>query len=308
MIQRQWQQMASPVIWLIDAEYTPEWFESAEHNLKRLFGEVESRLSRFREDSELTHLNRSLGQWVVVSPCLYQALSLAWRAWRRTDGFFDPRVASDLERLGYHGAPLPQVSAQDLNQPWLERDPRPYRVRIWAPIDLGGVGKSLAVHWGAALMQREAKRRHNSLPPMLLNAGGDIEMWGGSVPEPDGWLVGVEHPLLDSEMGAVIRFRGPGAICTSSVKRNRWDHEGRRLHHLIDPRTHEPAAGGLISVTVSHTVPTWAEIWSKTLLLHGAGNIRRLAEGLGITAWWFDEDGRLGVTKEAQNQTVWIHP
>ena len=67
-------------------------------------------MSRFRETSELTALNRLAGSDVVSRPSarLRRALAASDRAHRVTDGRFDPRVLADLDRLGYRGAALPR--------------------------------------------------------------------------------------------------------------------------------------------------------------------------------------------------------
>ena len=72
------------------------------------FEAAEAALSRFRDSSELTRLNRRAGsgQQVLMSSRLRIALVAAERARRVTDGRFDPRVLDDLDRLGYRGAPL----------------------------------------------------------------------------------------------------------------------------------------------------------------------------------------------------------
>ena len=70
-------------------------------------------MSRFRDDSELTRLNRSAGTGtaVPISTRLRRALVAADRARRITGGRFDPRVLADLDRLGYRGASLGGAAA-----------------------------------------------------------------------------------------------------------------------------------------------------------------------------------------------------
>ena len=72
------------------------------------FEAAEAALSRFRESSELTLVNKRAGsgQAVLVSSRLRIALVAAERARRVTGGRFDPRVLDDLDQLGYRGAPL----------------------------------------------------------------------------------------------------------------------------------------------------------------------------------------------------------
>lgn len=307
MIERHWRQMASPISWMVDARTEPEWLESLSVRLRALFAEVEGRLSRFQDTSELMQLNRNLGQWTEVSPMLYRALATAAKAGQLTAGLFDPRIIVDLDRLGYKGGHLPAADGAWEGEGWLERCPRDHRVRTQAPIDLGGIGKSLAVLWGGHLIARFLDEKEQSCPPMLLNAGGDLQMLGDTVPEPDGWVIGMEHPERDDGHAMVLNFSRPVSVCTSSIRRRRWLHEGRRVHHLIHPEAHEPGGRGLLSVTVAHSRPTWAEVWSKALFLQGKSHISSFAKTHGVTAWWLLEDGSWDATMSATDHIAWIH-
>ena len=72
------------------------------------FEVAEQAMSRFRDSSDLTLLNRAAGSGspLEVDRRLIQALVAADRAGRLTEGRFDARVLADLERLGYHGIDL----------------------------------------------------------------------------------------------------------------------------------------------------------------------------------------------------------
>lgn len=133
-------------------------------------------------------------------------------------------------------------------------------------------------------------------------------MLGTTVPELHGWMIGIEHPEAANEYALVLNFTRPAAVCTSSVRRNRWQHEGRWVHHLIDPAAHEPGGSGLVSVTVAHMVPTWAEIWSKALFLQGSGSISSFAQRHNLAAWWIYDDGTWGALPSAMQNIAWIRP
>ncbi len=138
----------------------------------------------------------------------------------------------------------------------------------------------------------------------LLEAGGDLVV-RGAAPQPGPWLVGVEMPGTDDEI-AVLLVDG-GAVCTSSIAVHAWTAaDGRAVHHLVDPRTGEPGGDGLLSVTVAGPDPAWAEVWSKTLFLAGAGGIGPRARSLGLAAWWIHDDGRLEMTPAARPRTAWL--
>ena len=78
------------------------------------------------------------------------------------------------------------------------------------------------------------------------------------------------------------------------------------MHHLIDPRTGEPADGELLAVTVAGSDPAWAEIWSKALFVSGRRGIGPLARSRGLAAWWVTEAGALEMTPAARPLTEWV--
>jgi len=268
------------------------------------FVAVDLALSRFRADSELCALNRTAGTGNVVrvSRRLREALAAMHRAGRITGGRFDPSVTDVLERLGEHGAsqgsdvPMP---AFELEGPRLVRAPA-------TPLDTGGIGKGLALRWAA--------RRASGVLPLdagfLLDAGGDIVAAGE--PPAGGWRVGIEDPVAadgaddaEAEPIAVIALFD-GAIATSSVKVRNWTSpDGRAVHHLVDPRTREPARTGLIAVTVAGPDPAWAEVWTKALFLAGRSEIGAEARSRGLAAWWIADDGSIGMTPAGRERSVW---
>jgi thiamine biosynthesis lipoprotein len=274
------------------------------------FEASEDALSRFRLSSELTALNQAAqsGTGLVVGARLRRALVAADRAHRITCGRFDPRVLRALDRLGYRGAPLATQAAEpegrrnasDPDRPVAALDRRGL-VRASTPIDLGGIGKGLALRWSA--------RRVAALLPIgtgfLLDAGGDITT-AGPGPVEGAWMVAIEDPA-GQDQGPVVVALSDGALATSSVRVHRWqDAGGGSDHHLLDPFTGRPGGDGLLSVTVAGPDPAWAEVRSKELFVAGSTRIAHLGRSLGLAAWWIDGSGHLGMTPAARLRTAWV--
>ena len=266
----------------------------------------EAAMSRFRDTSELTALNRLAGTGTVCRPSdrLRRALNAADRAHRITGGRFDPRVLVDLDRLGYRGADIatgvagiPASPARPAGIRVVERLGR-HGISLARPIDLGGIGKGLALRWTAAELASDG------VTDLLLEAGGDL-IARGSDPSGGPWLIGVEDPTGTTDHLAVIAAVDT-AVATSSVRVHRWSMDGRAVHHLLDPRTGEPAEGGLLSVTVAGPDPAWAEVWSKVLFVGGRDAITDEARSRGLAAWWVAGDGTLEMTASARARTVWV--
>jgi len=269
------------------------------------FDDVDRAMSRFREDSELTALNRRApGSEPRVSRTLTRALAAADRAVRVTGGRFDPRVVAALERIGYSGVPQGGGSSDTGSAPTriLVRDGRDGPVSLPLPVDLGGIGKGLALRWAA---DRVAAAIGTRAAGFLLEAGGDI-VARGRAPVGGPWNIGIDDPGGGEEPLAVLTVEGSGAVATSSTSQLRWPTSTGIAHHLIDPRTGEPGGAGLLAVTVAGPDPAWSEVWSKALFLEGAAGVAGAARRRGLAAWWATEDGRFEMTPAARVRTIWV--
>jgi thiamine biosynthesis lipoprotein len=268
------------------------------------FEACDAAMSRFRGSSEITELNRSAfdGAPRSISRRLRQALVACDRAHRMTDGRFDPRVLKDLERLGDRGAPIAEGETATASAPRASERMVDFaaseRAQVSRPIDLGGIGKGLALRWATAGIRRMG------VSSFLLEAGGDL-VTAGRPPDSRSWRIGLEDPGGNDEPLAVIAAADV-AVATSSTRRRRWQVEDRLVHHLIDPRTGEPGGAGLRAVTVAGPDPAWAEVWSKALFLDGAAGIAALARRRGLAAWWVLDDGSLEMTAAARIRTIWV--
>lgn len=292
-----WRAMASPVQLLVP-DLPADLGRVLASAVARDLLDSEQAMSRFWASSDLWRANSSLGEWVTVPRRLVQALALAERARRITNGLFDAAVLTTLEAYGYPGAPLPASHYQPPSGARVRLAPRQGLARLEQPIDLGGIGKGLALRWAGRIASEQTQT-------FLLNAGGDIVMKGGGG-DGAGWLVGVEDPFDLAAVRAVLRLSGDLACCTSSLARRRWLREGRQVHHLIDPRTQQPAEVDLMAVTVVGPDPAWAEVYSKVLFMHGSDAIAERAGQWAVL--WIDAEGRIGWTEAMQPLIAALSP
>ena len=127
--------------------------------------------------------------------------------------------------------------------------------------------------------------------PALVDAGGDIALSG---PRASGaaWPIGVASPFEPAADLEVLLLRG-GGVATSGRDYRRWERDGARSHHLIDPRSGLPAATDVLSATVAAPSARAAESAAKAaLILGGAAGLAWLEERelAGLLAL---EDGRV---------------
>jgi thiamine biosynthesis lipoprotein len=85
-----------------------------------------------------------------------------------------------------------------------------------------------------------------------------------------------------------------GAIATSSVVKRAWKQGDVSRHHLIDPRTGEPANTQWLSVTVLAPHAVAAETFAKAFLIADKDEARSLGEqNPELTVLALDKNGNL---------------
>jgi len=276
-----------------------------------IFVDVESSCTRFDPNSPLMRANREPDQWHRVPPRCFDALAEAYRAYEETGGRFDPRVLSDLLALGYDrtlpfgSAPVAVDAAAPRRRlarpPWHPRFRRSTGdVSLGGiPVDLGGIGKGLAVRWAS-------ERLRTQVPDHLVEAGGDCYC-AGHAPEGGPWHIGVEDPGGQPQAVLVLALSDE-ACTTSSIRVRRWTSHGTPVHHLIDPTSGLPGGHGLASVTVVAPDPATAEVWSKTLFLAGRGGIEAETTRRSLAACWTTLDGTTDMSLAMRRRVLWRRP
>jgi FAD:protein FMN transferase len=236
------------------------------------FRKTEARFSRFHSDSELSQINKLTGKRCLLSEAMLEILLLTKAYRKSTNGVFEPFIKEALEHAGYNQsfeqlklqmqstlweAPVPQRNQEMIIDPLMKSAILP------AQLDLGGIVKSWAVRRLSNYLQKKLMVKQG-----LINAGGDLVVWGGSSEQLDPWLIGIENPW-EEEVDIGILALHDGAAATSSKLGRQWTTDGGRQHHLIDPRTMRPSQSDIVQCTVTGPNLMDCEIWAKTICILG---------------------------------------
>lgn len=203
-----------------------------------------ARITRFDESSELARLNASDG-WFEISTELEELLRASLHAYEVSGGLVNVAVLPSMLAIGYTrplergwGTPaLADVHCAPILHNVLNVRPGKARLAQNASIDLGGIAKGWMADRLCAILGGH----------VLVNLGGDLFAQGE-------WPVEVG--------GQTYLLRNLGAATSSTRKRRSGE-----LHHLIDPRTGLPAAGGIEEVSVVANTALEAEVLAKTMLI-----------------------------------------
>jgi thiamine biosynthesis lipoprotein len=234
-----------------------------------------------------------------LSPLLAEAIAVALRAARLTDGDVDPTVAGAMSALGYDRdfALLPDAgppvrltvrAVPGWRQVRLDEQSRLLTLPLGVNLDLGATAKA----WAA---DRSAARLAGALGcGVLVGLGGDIAVAG---PPPEGgWRIRVQDVTGRPEdpppgPAAVVAIQG-GGLATSSTTARRWRRGGDVLHHILDPRTGLPAAVYWRTVSVAAATCVDANTASTAAIIRGPQALDWLSN-LGLPARLVDTAGNV---------------
>ena len=269
--------MATEFQVILDAQKHARGADAAMEALD-LIEQIEDQLSIYRPRSELSGVNQWAAQRPVeVEPSLFELLSVAERLWRESGGAFDVTAAPLSRVWGFHQrrgqwpdeAPL-EAALQQIGTDALTLDESLRTVRFQregCEINLGAIGK------GWALDQAAERMDEHDVDDFLIQGGKSSVVARGSRHGQEGWSVGLMHPLIPTQrLGAFIVQ--DLAIGTSGCGNQFFHHQGRRLSHILDPRTGYPAEG-VLSATVLSSSATEADALATAVYVMGLDETQR---------------------------------
>lgn len=249
--------------WDKDTDFNAVWKKIAE---------IEKTISAHDETSELAKLNgKAGGEWVTVSPILYQAVSQALEIAGLSDGAFNPAIGVlvDLWGIGeYVENKANEINPDNVAAPVIPSDSEiaealkhidwhsielktaedgSFMIRIkdkGTEINLGGIGKGIAADIAAAELARQG------VSSALINFGGNV-MCLGARTDGDKFRIGIQIPFEErNNYSQVLKVSDSSVVTSGTYEKYFVDADGVLYHHILDGGTGFPARTGLLSVTI----------------------------------------------------------
>ncbi len=239
------------------------------------------------EPGMLTDLNTRLaaGETVTVSPDDAAVLLRTQELARAGEQLFNPAIGRLIGLWGFHSDDPPLGPPPALERIQQLVDARPSmedlvidgtEVRSRNPLvqlDLGGSAKGYAVDKAIDAL------RALGIGNAIVNAGGGLHAIGAHGDRP--WRVGIRNPAQPGII-ASLEMGDNESVHTSGNYERFFDYQGKRYHHILDPRTGYPAEG-VLSVTVVHPDGTLADAADDALFIAGPSGWKEVARRMGVT-------------------------
>ena len=243
---------------------------------------IEDQLTVFRETSEVSRLNRlAATEPVIVTEELFHLLTQCTKLTEETLGAFDIATGALIKAWGFYRRAGRMPSADErtdvvqrvgMKNVRLDSQSRTVRfLRSGLEINFGSLGKGYALDQAADRMQTCGIRN------ALLHGGHSSVYSMGSGPErSQGWLVGIRHPWKPEKRLATVRLKDR-ALGTSAATFQHLEHEGRKLGHILDPRSCWPAEG-MASASVLAPTAAFADALATAFFILGVDKARLYCE------------------------------
>jgi len=228
--------------------------EKAVAEIRRL----ERLMTTWRDDSEISKVNEAAGkQPVIVGPETFEVVERSLSVAKRSEGVFDISFEAMRNLWRFDENKVEEVPSQeaidkgraliDYRKVIIDKDKRTvFLEQQGMRISLGGIAKGYGVDAAAKVLSAEG------LTSFYIQAGGDLYV-RGKKPDGSAYRVGVRDP----------RGKGPSdyfamldvtdhAFSTAGDYERSFVKDGKRWHHIIDPRSGYPARA-------SRSVTVWAK-------------------------------------------------
>lgn len=234
----------------VDTDHAADLAFSEIERLEKIF-------SSYMQASDVSKISADAGgEPIPVAPEVIEALKIAVKVSDLSEGAFDPTVGSLSKVWGYSGekgvVPSETEIAKVLDlvdHKKIEIDERTGRARLTGKgmvLNLGGVAKGYIVKKALDALKKEG------IEKAIIHAGGDMAVFGGDEKNP--FSIGIQDPRKKKLLGEARLTEG--AVSTSGDYERFFMKDGKRYHHILDPKTGWPAEGtqGVTIIAKDHTL------------------------------------------------------
>lgn len=227
--------------------------EQAVSDAFKRIDEIERLTSLNISTSEVTSINNAAGKrYVKVSPEVFELIKESMELSKMSQGAFDITIGPlvKLWNFGTKDARVP--SSEEIKEKLslvgyekIKINEKESSVMLEKPgmmIDLGGIAKGHAADQVVDILV------NYGIKSSIINLGGSNVFVLGEKNKQELWTIGIQHPRKVQGDGFLALVKeSDKAVATSGDYERYFMVDGKRYHHIIDPKTGYPADNGIMS-------------------------------------------------------------
>jgi FAD:protein FMN transferase len=270
-------------------------YSSAENYQKQvdsLLNGFISAASTYDSTSEISEFNRN-GILYYRSQHLYRMLVIAKDIYRETEGAFEPTLKPLIDAHGF-GKEKRKILSQNATDSLLANVSFDYiqfdSTKMWASkpgvqLDLSAMGEGYAIEIIAGFLDNQEVKNYK------VEIGGEMKCEGTN-PAGEYWLIGIADPSNpDQKVLKTIRLVNEAISTSGNYRKFYMDSSGRRISHIIDPKTGRSVENDLLSVTIRHSDAIRADAYATACMAMGAEKAKEFLEERGIVGFINEASG-----------------
>lgn len=263
--------------------------------------------------SALTRINQLIptGEAFSVAPSVLPLITQSITLAKQTDNLYNPAIGKLIKLWQFHRHDDPDIKPPDAEKISQLVAANPQLDNLsFDGIKMRSNNPQVELNFGAFAKGYAVDTSIQHLREMGINnaifaVAGDVKALGRHGDR--AWRVGIKHPRQDGVI-ASIEMQGEEGISTSGDYERFFLYQGKRYHHILDPRTGYPAEGTQ-AVTVLHQNSGLADVAATALFVAGPEHWFELAKKLQLKYVLFiDAEGNIEVTPELMKRLVFLDP
>jgi FAD:protein FMN transferase len=267
--------------------------ENYQMQIDSILAEVDQQLSLWNPRSDLVAINQ--GTWTTKVPKHVGILyDLSQTINKKTNGYFDVSIGPIIRFYGFHSEsqdnPWKSPPTQLVGKIKLDKNQNVLKLDKDASFDFNAIAQGYTVDLIVAFL--ESKKSQN----YLVEIGGEIRGKGKNQ-QNEVWKIGIENPKNQEELLKIIPL-ADASIATSGSYHNFKIKNGKKLSHVIDPKTGLGVGHSLLSITVKAKTTAEADAYATAFLAMGLEKSKVLSKKLKLKIYAiYDHDGNLETYK-----------
>lgn len=252
---------------------------------------IDNLFSSYNSESIVWEINHSF-EHPSLSEELVSLLVFSDSIWRLSNGSFDVSLGNLIELWGFSNQKpsvpnkkkiIESLASSGWKNVQLKNDNSISLVNK-TNLDFGAVAKGYAVDRAIDLI------KISGVSAALVNAGGEVKGFGND------WIVGIQHPRNKNEMLGKLKLNDM-SVATSGDYEQFFEVNGKRYHHILNPKTGMPA-NECQSVTVVCKENKLADALATAVFVMGIEDGLKLVNTLdNVEAMIIASDGKIKTSK-----------
>jgi len=264
--------------------------------------DIENKMSVNIETSEISKLNSKAGiSGEKLSADTYSVIEKSVQYSKLTEGALDATIepivklwgiGTDKERVPLKNEIQDKLKLVDYKDILLDKKNSTVQLRkAGQAIDLGAIAK------GYTADEIKKVLLDNKISSALINLGGNVFAMGSKLDGAD-WNIGIQNPLdTRGKYLGTISVADKSMVTSGNYERF-FIVDGKRYHHIFDPKTGYPSQTGVISTTIISDKSIDGDALSTSTYIMGLEKGLKLIEAIkGVDAIFITEDKKVYVTK-----------